>query len=310
MGGRRMLAALGAVAMLAGACTEGSSTTDSRDSGSGKVTEGTAGALDIRLAVSEPTALQPEGARNPTTAVDPKSGTVFAAWARHRLVPAGSHEDPVSEAVVARSEDGGKTFSTPVVVSGPQDNVYSFAAAPTQVAVGPKGEVYALFNHHVQHDYGLEGYTYDTRAFLRLARSDDGGKTFSAPVEVAGEGVEGVVTSTEMHYVYAAPDGDVFVAFLDYRNQSDPKLQPAAKTYEKGKDAPPTEVRLTRSTDGGRTFSRSVLVSSNVCGCCGTKIAQAPNGPLYVTTRSEWYELKGSYDAVRDLFVSVSRDDG
>jgi hypothetical protein len=39
-------------------------------------------------------------------------------------------------------------------------------------------------------------------------------------------------------------------------------------------------------------------------------VVQGASGPLYVTTRSAWQELKGSYDAVRDHFVSISHDDG
>jgi len=34
---------------------------------------------------------------------------------------------------------------------------------------------------------------------------------------------------------------------------------------------------------------------------------QGHGGPLYATTRAQWKELKGSYDDVRDIFVSTSR---
>ncbi|MGH7418962.1 MAG: sialidase family protein [Candidatus Rokuibacteriota bacterium] len=67
---------------------------------------------------------------------------------------------------------------------------------------------------------------------------------------------------------------------------------------------------MARSTDGGRSFAASTLVAKPVCGCCGTKVAQGKDGPLYASTRAEWPELKGLVDAVRDIIVAASRDHG
>jgi hypothetical protein len=201
-------------------------------------------------------------------------------------------------------------------VSDPADRVASSTVSPPQVAVGPRGEVFVLYEHHDPAPKGWykgvpqstgEGW-YAGRSLLRLARSDDRGKTFSAPIDIGGEGVERERTTIAMLNLFVAPDGDVFVSWLDFR-------ETMAYMFANHKPPPPeertaTELRVARSSDGGRTFARSALVSKPTCECCGTKVVQGASGPLYATTRGESRELKGSYDAVRDHFVSASHDDG
>ncbi len=263
------------------------------------------------LVVSEARTLAREGGRNPTVASDRRSGTVYLAWAQEVPRPAkkdkdGKKADPWLEVRVARSDDGGRSFGPPVVVSSPGDRVKSYTVSPTQVAVGPKGEVYVLYGHN-DPAFKPPGWEWG-RSVLRLVRSEDGGKRFSAPVEIGAESVEGVQTSPSMLHLFAAPNGDLYASFLDGREY-------LAYWMANGKEPPkdlelPTQLRVARSTDGGRSFGRSTLVSKPVCGCCGTKVAQGIDGPLYATTRGQSQELKGSVDAVRDHFVAVSRDGG
>jgi hypothetical protein len=253
------------------------------------------------LRLGPTTTLRPQGGRNPTLAVDPWHGTVYLAWAQHAPAAQDSTEDPALHVLLARSEDGGRTFSEPVSVHARTDRVASYTVSPTQVAVGPQGTVYVLYLHR-DPTFRAPGWDWG-RTSLRLTRSEDGGKTFSEPVTVGHEATEGIVTSTDMHYLFAAADGRVYIAWLDFRES----LMPAAN-LPGGK--PTTQLRVARSEDGGRTFAPSVLVARSTCGCCGTRVVQGNGGPLYAATRSEWYELKGSYDAVRDLFVSRSDDGG
>ena len=262
------------------------------------------------LVRSEARTLAHEGGRNPTVAWDRRSGTVYLAWAQE--VPATAQKDkdrkadPRLEVRVARSDDGGRSFGPPAVASSPEDRVESFTVTPTQVAVGPRGEVYVLYSHH-DPAFKPAGWEWG-RSVLRLVRSEDGGKRFSAPVEIGAESVEGVHTSVGMLNLFAAPNGDLYASFLDYREDLAYRI---ANGKEPSKDQEsPTQLRVARSTDGGRSFGQSTLVSKPTCGCCGTKVAQGIDGPLYATTRGRWKELKGSVDAVRDHFVAVSRDWG
>ncbi len=263
------------------------------------------------LLLSEARTLAREGGRNPTVASDRRSGAVYLAWAQE--VPGaaakgkdGKKADPRLEVRVARSDDGGKSFGPPVVASSPEDRVQSYTQSPTQVAVGLKGEVYVLYSHH-DPEFKPPGWEWG-RSVLHLVRSEDGGKRFSAPVEIGAESVEGVQTSPGMLHLFAAPNGDLYASFLDGREYLAYRIA-NGKEPPKGQETP-YQLRVARSTDGGRSFGRSTLVSKPTCECCGTKVAQGVDGPVYATTRGQSKELKGSYDAVRDHFVAVSRDGG
>ncbi len=263
------------------------------------------------LVLSEPLTLRREGARNPTVAIGRRSGVLYIAWAQE--VPGaapkekdGKKVDPKLQVLLARSTDGGRQFGPPVVVSTPEDHVASHTVSPTQVVVGPKGEVYVLYEHSDK-EFKVPGWQWG-RTLLRLARSDDGGQSFSAPMEIAGEALEGVLTSVGMLNLFVAPNGDLYASWLDSREPIAYML--AHQKEPPQEEYPPYQLRVARSRDGGGSFGKSVLVSKPTCGCCGTKVAQGAGGPLFATTRAQAEELKGSYDAVRDVFVSSSHDGG
>lgn len=130
------------------------------------------------LVLSEPLTLKREGARNPTAAIDRRSGVLYLAWAQEVPGPAAKEKDdkkidPKLQVLLARSTDGGRQFGPPVVVSTPKDHVASYTVSPTQVAVGPKGEVYVLYEHS-DPAFKVPGWQRG-RTLPRLARSDDGG---------------------------------------------------------------------------------------------------------------------------------------
>jgi hypothetical protein len=267
----------------------------------------------LSLALSQARQLAAQDGRTPTAAVDPGSGAIYVVWAQETPGPATESKkraDPVVQVLAARSDDKGASFGPPTRVNVPEDRVTTSTVTPPQVAVGPRGEVFVLYRHRNSAPkdwYKGEGW-YAERDLLRLARSDDKGKTFSAPIEIGAENVEADRTSIGMLNLFVTPDGDVFVSWLDFR-------ETMAYVFANNKPPSPREgtayqLRVARSSDGGRTFARSALVTKPVCACCGTKLAQGASGPLYATTRGESRELKGSYDAVRDHFVSTSNDDG
>lgn len=269
-------------------------------------------ALAAALDLTPPAQVRATGAKNPTVAIDAKSGAVYLAWAQNKPVqPApvlkdGKPKDLEVDAVVARSGDGGASFGSAHVVSAAQDNVRSAAVNPTRVEVGPNGSVYVLYSHTDKHfvKKELEGRT---RNELRLVRSTDGGQSFSAPTAIGTEAGEGVLTSLGMTNLFVAPDGKLYASWLDTR-------ETYAYIFKHGKFPPPdlyaSQLRVARSIDGGKSFAPSTLAEGTTCVCCGTKVAQGRTGPLYASTRSSWHELAGSVDAVRDIFVARSQDAG
>jgi hypothetical protein len=118
---------------------------------------------------------------------------------------------------------------------------------------------------------------------LRFARSDDGGRTWHAPVTVADSAL---FASYDFHSLHVAPDGALYAAWLDGRH---------------GRSA----AYVARSDDGGATWSRNVRVDmGESCPCCRTALASGDGGRLYMAWRSV---LPGN---VRDIVVARSDDWG
>ncbi|MGH6829617.1 MAG: sialidase family protein [Methylocella sp.] len=235
---------------------------------------------------------------DPTVAVNPETGARYAAW-----IKPGKDSKQV---VMARSDDG-QNFTDAVVVSGGDTDIVSATVSPAQVAVGPKGEVYVLYERRIASRIFEGG-----RGIPRLARSSDGGRSFEAAVDVAA--ADGVETSAESPGLAVASNGAVIVAWLDHREAfARAKLPEDQRPEDKrwlDSDDPEVEVRLSRSTDGGRNFSPSVLVADGASERSRIALKFSPDGRLYGAWRAKLNQFKGSYDAVRDVLVAFSGDGG
>lgn len=151
--------------------------------------------------------------------------------------------------------------------------------APPKLAYAADGSLHALY---------VVGKLVPGRRFpasaLRHVRSTDGGRTWTAPVTVTDGGED--FGSHNFHALHVAPDGTIYVAWLDGRL---------------GRSA----TFLTHSTDGGRTWAPNVRVGSGEsCPCCRTAIAAAGDGTVYVA----WREV--AQGNVRDVVVARSTDRG
>ncbi len=151
--------------------------------------------------------------------------------------------------------------------------------SPPKLEYAPDGTLYALYA--VGREEVGRRFPFTT---LRLAASRDGGRTWDAPRTVGGDSVPG---SRNFHALHAAADGSLYVAWLE------------AKGGRK------SATFLTRSTDGGVTWTPSVRVdASESCPCCRTAIATSADGALYLSWRSV---LPGG---IRDIVVAASHDHG
>src|SRR5215813_8143328 len=95
-----------------------------------------------------------------------------------------------------------------------------------------------------------------------------------------------VCSSDLLHALTSDRNGNVLAAWLDKRAEG-------------------TQIYGSRSTDGGRTWSKNVSIYASpdgtVCQCCGPSIAAADSGQVWVMWRNA---LQGS----RDLYITSSRD--
>ena len=207
-----------------------------------------------------------EGASgNPTVAVDARSGVAYAAWIAGSDVWVARADDPAS---AVRAND----------VAG---DAAPHEQAPAQAAVGPDGAVYVLW----QNNTPVEGRRFPA-SDLRLARSEDGGRTWHPAVTV-NDDAGGTPSSHTFHDLLAAPDGTLWVTWLDSRNRDAAR---ASNPHVGHGDAslPPGEVRIARSGDGGRTWGASEVVDDAPCPCCRTSVALGRDGAVYVAWRKEY----------------------
>jgi hypothetical protein len=136
--------------------------------------------LDRPVRVSGPRAFQVRIAADPA-----RPGRLYAAWLQAREVGPLRFTDAGNPIVVARSDDGGRTWGRPTRVNAPSR---ARVLAPTPL-VGREGELFVLFvdlrgdrlDYLGGHD-GLGGPPYRGRFSLVLGRSRDGGRRWEESV--------------------------------------------------------------------------------------------------------------------------------
>ena len=148
------------------------------------------------------------------------------------------------------STDRARTFSPPLEVLGPRNYAVRMAIDP---GVGERGRIHLAWLHAGSAP-PLGGFAPPPNP-IRAAYSDDGGQTFSEPVQVSDAPRERVVAPA----LALGPDGSVHVAYYD--------LQDDARDYQ-GLAGPPFEgtwsIVVTTSTDGGRRFGPGSLVDDAI----------------------------------------------
>ncbi|MDQ3895713.1 MAG: glycoside hydrolase [Actinomycetota bacterium] len=234
--------------------------------------------------VSGPLAFQPG------LAVDGRR--VLVAWIRANDVrstkPLGFGPPP-NPIVVARSEDGGRTFAPPVTVSEPA----RLAVQPTLLA-GPGGQVVigALdlgedLTTYQSADEGRPGPPPAERWRVVAWRSADGGESFGPAITV----VDDVVPSQRV-LIDLAPAPAFAV---------DPAHGRIYATWESGLD-----VLLSRSDDGGATWAPARRIGPQPGGQFLPGIGIAPDGRVDVA----FYDRSGDPDDVLAEVVVASSWDG
>ncbi len=131
------------------------------------------------------------------------------------------------------------------------------------------------------------------------------------PSVAAADGVE---TSAEASGLAVTADGVVIVAWLDHREAFVRARLPEDQCPEDKRwldeDDPAVQVRLARSTDGGRDFSPSILIADGGSERSRVALNFSVDGILYGAWRAKLNQFKGTYDAVRDVLVASSGDRG
>lgn len=269
-----------ALSILAAGCT--------RPTGSRSETGTTqdSGAKPSNENVGGPVRISPEGADAAEPAVAAGSdGAVYVAWVEHR----GKDAD----VFVARVNGEGQPEGSPVRVNPMAGEARAWHGDSPTLAVAPDGALHVGWTGRVE----SAGMRADS---LYLTTSRDGGRSFEAPVKVNDDPQPGV---HGMHSLAVSRDGRVHVAWLDERNVAPPPAEGPAGGKHGHKESN-CEVFHASSVDGGRTFSPNRRLASEVCPCCKTSLAAAPDGRVYVSWRQV---LPGDF---RHIAVASSADGG
>lgn len=227
----------------------------------------------------------------PEVAFDPQGVLHYLFIALH-----GEGNEP-SGTYLVTSVDEGRSFSPPRQVLGPERYMVRMAIDPT---VGRHGRIHLVWLE-VTSDSPLGGLPASTNPIV-TAYSDDGGKTFSKPVQVSDAGRQRVVAPA----VAIGPDHAVHVLYYDLKDD--------ARDYQ-GLEGPAWEgtwtLVLASSVDGGQTF-RSVVVDDAVVPpervlliytMPPPSLAVDPTGRIYAA----WHDARnGDWD----VFLRRSTDGG
>ena len=236
-----------------------------------------------------------ERASDPWLSFGP-DGTLYLASLSFSEMPQNSLIAGPTELEVSRSSDGGNTWAAPVYVQ-PPDNTYNDREAVTADPTRP-GYAYFAFVKR----YGADGES----GFEQLARTTDGGRTWTAPTPIYTP-PPGMLTDPTL--IEVLPDGTL-VNLLIVANLSPFLPDPVPKLR--------WDVMAQRSTDAGKTWSGAVKIADIapfppidpdtgkvVRAYPVISAAAAPDGGVYVA----WNEIPSTTGGSRVLF-SRSGDGG
>jgi hypothetical protein len=170
-----------------------------------------------------------------------KDGAVYLTWMYCNKGPQAC-DNYKAYMVFSRSSDGGNTWSPPKLVAPITLETY---VPNTNITVRNTPAI-AVDNSNGPHSGNLYVVMYNwTGAFMQVvvARSTDGGSTWSKPVPVA----PGITHDQFLPWISVSPTGLVGVSWLDRRND------PANIDYQ---------AYAAISTDGGQSFQTNVQLTS------------------------------------------------
>jgi hypothetical protein len=226
---------------------------------------------------------------NATPSLAVAGRTVAAVWT--------TSKDGAGNVYLAMSRDSGATFSAPRRVNDQEGDASANNEQPPRVALS--GSASAPTITVVWSKRNEEGPQRARRDAVRMARSTDGGRTFSPARFVHDPAVSG---ARGWESLAVGSDGSVHAVWLDGRDAGRKMAEHAKQSGMPHKGQPPQDIYYgTIAPDGRITES---LIATGVCFCCKTAVAVDTRGTIYAAWR---HIFPGS---MRDIAFATSTDGG
>ncbi len=166
--------------------------------------------------------------------------------------------------MVRRSQDLGRTWSSPVPVNAAPEPIGADGDARPRIAAGPGTELYVTWTRPLTKPY---------TGNIRFSRSLDGGRTFSAPVIVHTDRQE---ITHRFDSIAVNRNGQLFIAWIDKRDQ-----------VSAGKNSGylGAAVYLAISDDRGATFRGDFKLADHSCECCRIALLPREDGSVLALWR-------------------------
>ena len=168
---------------------------------------------------------------------------------------------------VQSSADEGRTWSSPRTLDTGADTPAADAQARPKIAFHPQGRfVVITYTQPLAKPY---------TGMIRMLRSNDGGRTFSAPFTVHRD--QQTITHRFDAVAFDAR-GTLHTLWVDKR---DAEVGRAAG----GGDYRGAAIYRNESSDGGLTFGRDLKLADHSCECCRIALAPSPDGGIVALWR-------------------------
>ena len=172
--------------------------------------------------------------------------------------------NPARRLFVQHSADAGLVWGSPRLLDIGQDVVSAHGENRPKIAFGPSGQAVITYTQPLSRPYTGE---------IRMLRSDDGGRSFSAPFTVHRD--RQLITHRFESVAFDA-QGVLHTVWVDKRDLE------ALKARSRGPSVAYRGAAIYRneSRDGGQTFGPDLKVADHSCECCRIALALTSSGGM------------------------------
>jgi hypothetical protein len=189
-----------------------------------------------------------------------------------------------SDLVFQSSNDVGDSWTEPLRVNNVPGEVSDHGENSPQLLFSPdEMTMYAV--------WGARDPKFPAGGVIRFSRSNTMSPAWSPAVTLNDDNLP---VSHSFQSAAVGPDGAIYAAWLDGRD---------GRATTPGATAGTTSIYMTRSDDGGKTWSKNTRVSTSICPCCRVSWAFTTDRVLLA-----WRYVEAG--DIRDIYSAASADKG